>query len=291
MMYVVDGTGPKEPQAYDREMSGGFCKRLEDLCGARYWRGPSLLGHETVDIAEEVVAAVVRGRAGAGSPGPLLLAGHSRGGAAVIFAAQALNERGIAVDAMFLFDAVDRTLNNFRDAQTVPGNVRHCYHALRDPSLAFYYSDGVARARDKVARCIGLPVGRRPSAMEDMLDLAMKPPVRHGPCAEAIRAALDLQQQDERMKLVMRSVTMNTADGWTVDFGNCGIAHDPACRLQMQKFLGSHGAIGGAPIVDQRAPRLLIDADRAAIASVRAWMYGHLGRHRAFVKAPNEARG
>jgi hypothetical protein len=50
----------------------------------------------------------------------------------------------------------------------------------------------------------------------------------------------------------------------------------------MQMFLGSHGAIGGAPIVDTLAPTLLIDADRAAMASVDAWMSANMCKHGVF---------
>lgn len=282
MMFIVDGTGPKDPAAYQQEMAGGFCKGLEKRCRGQYWRGPTDAGFETTDIAAEVVSAV-RAWHGARRPGDkLLMAGHSRGGAAVIFAAQQLQDDGIDVDAMFLYDAVDRTLNR-RDAQKIPANVLRCYHALRDTSLAFYYSDGALAARDEVARCIGLPTGRRPSTMEDLLDVAMRPPIKPGPCAHCIRKALDLQAQDEKMKLVMRALTMRTADGWTINFGNCGIEADRPHQLAKQAFLGSHGAIGGAPIVDARAPRLLLDSDRAAMASVDAWMSGHLARHGAFV--------
>ena len=157
--------------------------------------------------------------------------------------------------------------------------------AVRDTSPAFYYSDGVQPARDKVARCIGLPVGRRSSAMEDLLDLAMKPPLKPGPWALLIKAANDVAAQDQKMKLVMRSLTMATADGWTLDFGNCGLEHDPKCKLKLKKFLGSHGALGFAPITDRRATAVLNQSDRAAMEDVWSWLAGHLGQHGAFQRA------
>lgn len=285
MLFVVDGTGPASREEYDREMANGFCRRLQDQAGGRYWRGPTVLGHETVGIAEEVVAAVLEARQGPRAAEALFLAGHSRGGAAVIFAAQELRRHKVAVEAMFLYDAVDRTFNNRRDADVVPGNVRLCYHAMRDTSLAFYYSDGLAAARDRLAACMGLPSGRRPSTMEDLIDLAIAGPVKPGPCEQQVRRVKELTEQDYKMKLVMRSVTMQTPDGWTLDFGNCGTRPESGCRLLTKEFLGSHGAIGGAPITDGRAPRLLIDSDRAAMASVDAWMSGHLARHGLFQKA------
>ncbi len=279
MIFIVDGTGSDNDTEYQREMSGGFCRRLQKKCNSRYWRGPSLLGNETVDIADRVVAAVLDWRQGPATRQPLFLAGHSRGGAAVIFAARELKSQGVTVDAMFLYDAVNRTINNFRAAEKIPSNVRHCYHAMRDPSLAYYYSDGVQDARNKLAGCMGLPTGRRPSAMEDLIDLLLKSPPKPGPCHKHISNVQHITKQDYKMKVVMRSMTMMTPDGWTVNFGNCGTAAEGACKLVTEKFLGSHGALGGAPIVDARAPGLLIKSDRAAMADVESWMAGHLAKH------------
>jgi hypothetical protein len=62
----------------------------------------------------------------------LFMVGHSRGAAIVIHTARLLNARGIPVEAMFLFDAVARNMS--LDAEEIPPNVGHCYHAVRDPS-------------------------------------------------------------------------------------------------------------------------------------------------------------
>jgi len=61
----------------------------------------------------------------------IFMVGHSRGGAIVINAARIMRGRGLPVEAMFLFDAVAR--NPGLDADEIPSNVRHCYHAMRDP--------------------------------------------------------------------------------------------------------------------------------------------------------------
>lgn len=71
------------------------------------------------------------------APDPILriwLAGYSRGGAAAIEAAWMLQDRGIPVQALFLFDAVERTLYRLR-TKTIPANVRSCFHARRDPGV------------------------------------------------------------------------------------------------------------------------------------------------------------
>lgn len=279
MIFIVDGTG--DPDTYDQDMARGFCKRLERKAKGRYWRGPALDGWATTGIAGLVTDAVIEWRNAGNGGNKLFLAGHSRGGAAVIFAAQALKPRGVEIEAMFLFDAVDRTVN-FRSAESIPGNVRHCYHAMRDSSLSSYYSDGVLAARDKVAKCIGLPVGRRPVAMEDLIDYLLASPPKPGECADVIKAARALIQQDNKMKIVMRSTTIRTPQGSSLNFGNCGIEPEGQCKLIKETFMGSHGAIGGAPIVDERAPKLLVESDRAAMVSVDAWMSGYMCQHSVF---------
>ena len=85
--------------------------------------------------------------------------------------------------------------------------------------------------------------------------------------------------QDSKMKYAMRSTTGQTVNGPAIDFGNCGVKADLPHTLVVKEFLGSHGALGGAPIVDQRAPELLLRSDRAAISSVTAWMSSFLCRH------------
>lgn len=281
MIFIIDGTGVADDAAYAQEMAGGFCRRLVYKAQGRYWRGPTLAGWETADIARAVTEAVMQWKASPQDSGKIFLAGHSRGGAAAIFAAQALAKRHVDIEAMFLFDAVDRTVN-FRSAQAIPANVRYCYHALRDPSLSTYYSDGVRVARDDVAKCIGLPAGRRPGTMESMLDTLLGKPPLPGECQKAIEAARKLTELDHKMKIVMRSTTLRTPEGISIDFGNCGLKAEGGCKLEKDWFLGSHGAIGGAPIVDTLAPPLLIDSDRAAMASVDAWMSAHMCKHGVF---------
>jgi pimeloyl-ACP methyl ester carboxylesterase len=68
------------------------------------------------------------------SGSPIFLAGHSRGGAIVIAAARRLQAHSISVDAMFLFDAVDRSIA-ISHTDVIPANVRVAYHALRAPAV------------------------------------------------------------------------------------------------------------------------------------------------------------
>ncbi len=57
------------------------------------------------------------------------MVGYSRGGAIVVNAARILARRGWGIEAMFLFDAVDRSV--VLEAAQVSSNVRTCYHAMR----------------------------------------------------------------------------------------------------------------------------------------------------------------
>jgi hypothetical protein len=70
----------------------------------------------------------------------LFMTGYSRGGAIVIDTARLLARHNIQIEAMFLFDAVDR--NPFLVGGEIPSNVRYCYHAMRDPASASRESFG-----------------------------------------------------------------------------------------------------------------------------------------------------
>jgi hypothetical protein len=103
----------------------------------------------------------------------LVLIGYSRGGAAVIHAAQLLKEKA-QVDAMFLFDAVDRSLGVETDR--IPSNVRLVRHARRDPwSRSRLYFGNCGTQWDKsrtdyetaVFRCTHGALGGTPWARPD----------------------------------------------------------------------------------------------------------------------------
>jgi pimeloyl-ACP methyl ester carboxylesterase len=62
--------------------------------------------------------------------GKIFLIGWSRGAAACIQTAHDLNASGKQVDAMFLFDAVDRDTSTSSNLNYIPGNVVSAYHAI-----------------------------------------------------------------------------------------------------------------------------------------------------------------
>jgi hypothetical protein len=154
MFVGIDGTGPTDDREYEQSMSKSFVKQLYDELNARqppawYHRGPTLLSmaafgfggltdgswftlSQVRDLARMAVKFIQKN---ADVPGPIVLSGYSRGGAAAIQAARILSKETpeLKIDALALFDAVDRDLR--ADVATIPGNVVMAYHAMRDPEI------------------------------------------------------------------------------------------------------------------------------------------------------------
>lgn len=266
MLYIVDGTGEYFNETYQRSMKNGFCDRMARQLVGYYYRGPSTPGVETYFTADEVYKEIKQNpRFG---KEPLFLAGHSRGGAAVINVAQQLKAQGHVVNAMFLFDAVDRTLSK-KDVQLIPRNVKVTYHARRDTSIKNYFESGQREATARYLQCVASPAGTaNPSVCEPQRQMAEK-----------------YTRLDDAMKVRMRA----SWHGLSINFGNCGVGLEPACNVAEmackyieKTFLGSHGALGGSPIGeqdgawasdnDQRLFKIIKENDRAAMSSVWSWM-------------------
>lgn len=108
----------------------------------RYFRRPALSGSQLLD--PHYLAMRVRAlRAG---EEPVFLAGYSRGAAIVIQAARDLNLDDIPVQAMFLFDAVDRS-RTLGGTEVIAANVLHVYHAVRDGAARSRMSFGTTGRR------------------------------------------------------------------------------------------------------------------------------------------------
>jgi hypothetical protein len=133
---LVNGTGPNGP-AYDDIMQASFCYQLGSKLGGSksfYLRGPNLFGQEV----REEARAVYRWLKAAHDEDPtvrLMLAGYSRGGSAAIMACEMLAHDQIAVDSLFLFDAVAR--HEFPGGNIIPANVRFSRHARRSLAADF----------------------------------------------------------------------------------------------------------------------------------------------------------
>lgn len=130
MLIAVDGTGPWDNEDYAKEMKESFVSRIvRDSTQEHkiYFRGPEGAGLIKI-TSPAVLAWGIEWRYKKGDP-IVFLTGYSRGAATVINAATLLKAKNIPVEAMFLFDAVDRT--TLLEAETIPSNVKHCYHAIR----------------------------------------------------------------------------------------------------------------------------------------------------------------
>jgi pimeloyl-ACP methyl ester carboxylesterase len=138
---VIDGTGDYNDASYNASMRYSFCNQIAGQLGdaARYERGPSTEGDRVHERGERAAEFLEDGhRRGAHR---LILAGYSRGGSAAIMAAEILKKqgKGIAVDAMFLFDPVARHAS--KGGTVVPANVSLLYIARRrlDPTMVAKY--------------------------------------------------------------------------------------------------------------------------------------------------------
>jgi hypothetical protein len=268
MIYIVDGTGNYSDSDYAASMAASHCNKIYYLnkTSANYWRGPDMfdLVKRTTGIATTVFDAVMRNEFPPAllAPGmrqspktPIRLVGYSRGGAAVVMVANMLAERDVAVDAMFLFDAVSRT-TSFTDVDTVPGNVQRCNHAIRNEGaeVVMEYEEGQLWKKceqtpgyDELAReyrRVGSGSFGDFLLMRSVRVATQYPELRRA--AAAWKSKSDTLKQ---LKAAMRnSFSVESADvGPSIPFGNCARKFDPKCKYEAQGFAGTHGALGGVP--------------------------------------------
>jgi hypothetical protein len=147
----IDGTGSAflpgkgRDADYDVAFAHSFVRRLA-LSGKKnhaYFRGPVALGGGLMAAIKGGYNYIVS-KVDAGTEGPVLLTGYSRGAAGVVSLAGRLKKKGIDVDALLLFDCVDRHL--FMDAEVIPTNVKNVMHVIRDPaagSRGSFSNDGL----------------------------------------------------------------------------------------------------------------------------------------------------
>lgn len=184
---------------------------------------------------------------------------------------------------MFLFDSVDRAFSKpFSDSDKVPENVKKVYHAIRNVTLANLFSVKLVAAERELQACKQkhrLPM-RRSYEGDLIVD---EENVEAVVCPKEFENFKYFEEQDEKVRLVTRtSVVINPRllakygfGALSINFGNSGTAVEDGSKtnLETMHFLGSHGAIGGVPIKDNRAPQELQHIDAAAVVEVRKWMW------------------
>ena len=146
--FSIDGTDNSDPSAAPNrcmpgeallDLAGGHVKRMGyrgfDVQGYLEGTQDSITGASSASKIDQAVAWVTE-RYGerADSSRKLFLGGFSRGAAAIIVIAHKLQAKGIPVQEMYLFDAVDRSFwMNDAETKIIPGNVTKAFHALRSP--------------------------------------------------------------------------------------------------------------------------------------------------------------
>jgi hypothetical protein len=147
----IDGTGSaftpgeQRDRDYDVAFKDSFVSRIckPESANKKYFRGPVALGGGLVSAINEGFNFITMRRRGLPNE-PILLTGYSRGAAGVVSLAKKLQNAGINVQAMLLFDCVDRHL--FIDAEVIPNNVGFVHHVIRDPrsgSRESFSNDGL----------------------------------------------------------------------------------------------------------------------------------------------------
>lgn len=144
MLAAIDGTGPFLDSSYAAKMKNSFVHQIAlraQVPNTIYYRGPDITGSSATGnlIPPLAIALDIRRAVQAGDT-TVFLTGYSRGGAMAINVAAILADWNIAIEAMFLFDAVDRSLE--LSASRIPDNVRSVYHAMRMPSAGSRLSFG-----------------------------------------------------------------------------------------------------------------------------------------------------
>ena len=129
---------------YDVDFANSFVKRITASGPHKqYHRGPVTLGGGLMDAIAGGVRFIEQKRRD-GIQDHICLTGYSRGAAGAVVIAKRLKKKGIPVEALLLFDCVDRHL--FIDADVIPDNVRNVMHVVRDPrskSSVSFSNDGL----------------------------------------------------------------------------------------------------------------------------------------------------
>lgn len=262
-LYLIDGTGPENWKEYERDMSRGFCMTLKKQNADRveYLRGPTTSGLTTWMIGDAMLAFIKADRAK--YPGMrILLGGHSRGGAAAIYVARKLKEEKITVHGMVLFDAVRRAIQKSpaqiageivtgshgiptmlavqvvravveagldafgsHPIDKIPSNVERALHVVRDERFSYFFLD--------TPEWKGLYEKGRSGVHDPLFNMRVA----------------EFSRMHNEMRNACRFNCMEFGVPTGFSFGNTGLSAEPGCHFtKPEKFLATHGAMGGAPL-------------------------------------------
>jgi pimeloyl-ACP methyl ester carboxylesterase len=263
MLYIIDGTGPDASSDYIADMRRGFCWSLDQRNGPAsvYLRGPTELGLQTWEIAD-LMHAQVRADLKRQPDMEIVLAGHSRGGSAVIYLARKLQKEGVPVRAMVLFDAVRRALQKSpaeyarqvidippimiakagaalievgldffqrgqQEIDVIPGNVKRALHLVRDERFSNYFL--------------------RTAEFRSLAGVVQGPGAKSATPLQRRRYE-QLHEMHRRLRDACRFDCIKFGLSTGFSFGNTGLEAEPPCQLTIERFEATHGAMGGAPL-------------------------------------------
>ena len=274
MLYLIDGTGPFFDSEYAVDMAGSFCGQLQFQLGKNrcsYRRGPSALGMEVPALVTATTNEILNQRQSGGSD-RVFLGGYSRGAHAVRLVAWELKQRKIDVQAMFLFDSVDRepwsSSNPIKQMDKIPSNVKNCYHAVREyePLVNLLETNNKLQSRDlweKIKSAFGLSSSETRKQWSEARDAINK--------LATDRIKNPNRETKGRHSRGITGIGKGALNLDFYNFGNTGMEAEAPCSLHIKKFDGSHGALGGVPWPDN-----LIPGDAKKVAPVRTWMWSKL---------------
>lgn len=256
---IVDGTGESNDKSYAEQMEKSFCHTLYKALVGRgsdkvhYERGPSLSGQQERAEANSIFSWV-KTKHDADSNGRIILVGYSRGGSAVIGAAQDLQSNKIQVDSLFLFDPVARHF--FDNGHTLPDNV-DCIRVARrniDPSFTDKYESKLSISKtfgDSGNPCrpfFGQTAIVRPKKGDFQEQVFT---VSHGG-AGGVGWKFVVEDGQNQAKVGQWMVAQMAARGLQVSLGNGSLnpqkAEDPSPRVKTANTLLSHAEHAGTKV-------------------------------------------
>ncbi len=140
MIIGIEGTGSQDWG--NEDLNRTFVRRIlhqTHLRPASYFIGPNAQGSDGAEIMDKAETTLKNGA----HNGPIVLVGYSRGAAYCMEIARRFKK---PVDVLVMFDAVARQ-SDVDLPETVPSNVKRCFHAIRDPragSRYFFQNVGLA---------------------------------------------------------------------------------------------------------------------------------------------------
>ncbi len=261
-LYLIDGTGPENWKVYERDMQRGFCMQLKKQNGDRveYLRGPTLQGRETWFIGETILQFIKTDRAKYPKM-RILLGGHSRGGAAAIYVARKLKEEKITVHGMVLFDAVRRAIQKSpaqyanqiaTESAGIPTLVAlQMMRAAVEVGFDYFGKNAIDRVPSNVERALHM-------VRDEEFSYFVQNIPEYRELAKKLVDPNDALYTRKVAEFARMHNAMRDACRWNClgplgiptgfSFGNTGLVAEPGCHFKIQKFMATHGAMGGAPL-------------------------------------------